>query len=68
MCRGNPLVGNTVMKEKPCSSLWDSHVACAPRNDSVFLSLSLLMLGVLADHHDFTVSLDDLALLTHFLY
>lgn len=31
------------------------------------LALTLLMLGVLADYHDLTVSLDNLALLTHFL-
>ena len=28
-------------------------------------TLSLLMLGVLADHHDFTLALDDLALFAH---
>jgi len=28
-------------------------------------ALSLLVLGVLADDHDFTLALDDLALLTH---
>ena len=32
------------------------------------LPLSLLMLGIDADHHDLTFSLDDLALLTHRLY
>ncbi len=31
------------------------------------LALFLFMLGVLADHHDFAFSLDDLALLANFL-
>ncbi len=31
-------------------------------------TLSLLMLGVLADHHDFTLALDDLALFAHGLH
>ncbi len=32
------------------------------------LTLSLLVLGVLTDDHDFAVALDNLALFTHFLY
>lgn len=32
------------------------------------LSLTLLMLGVVADYHYLTVALDNLALFTHFLY
>ena len=32
------------------------------------LALTLLMLGVVADYHNLTVALDNLALFTHFLY
>ena len=32
------------------------------------LTLTLLMLGVLADNHDFTLALDDLALFAHGLH
>ena len=32
------------------------------------LALTLLMLGILADHHDFALALDDLALLAHGLH
>ena len=34
----------------------------------MFLSLSLLMLGVFADDHDFALALDDFALFAHGLY
>ena len=36
--------------------------------DALSSALSLLVFGVLADHHDLTVTLDDLALFTDFLY
>ena len=38
---------------------WSSHL------QSVLLTLTLLVLGVLADAHDFALALDDLALLAH---
>ena len=34
----------------------------------IFLALALLVLGVLADDHDFAMALDDLALFAHGLY
>ncbi len=34
----------------------------------VILTLTLLVLGVLADDHDFALALDDLALLAHGLH
>ena len=46
-------------------SLFTIHYSLRPKGA---LSLTLLMLGVLADHHDFAVALDNLALFTHFLY